>query len=134
MEIRGPHSNQPLPPQGPDGAGGPGGAAPAGKTGEKSFSQVLGSGAAPTGGTQASVPTAAAYQPNFSRLQSRIRDAVGKNLAKQQVLETVVGQELTEQFGPKTTPQLATAVTERFQTDPQLSQLFNRLYSAATKR
>jgi hypothetical protein len=131
MEIRGPHSNQPLQPQGPQG---PGEAAPTGKTGDKSFSEVMGAGAAQTGGAAAPVPTAAAYQPNFSRLQSLILDAAGRNLSKQQVLEAVVGQELAAQFGKHATPQLANAVTERFQTDPQLSQLFNRLYSAATKR
>lgn len=132
MEIRGPHSNQPLQPQGPQG---PGEAAPTGKTGEKSFSEVMGAGAAgaaPASG--AAIPTAAAYQPNFSRLQSLIQSAAGKNLSKQQVLESVVSQELSTQFGKHATPQLATAVTERFQSDPQLSQLFNRIYSAATKR
>ncbi len=135
MEIRGPNPNfnQPDPNQ-------VGGAAPSGKTEKTSFSESLGGagatgGAAPTGNTGGASGASAASGGGiaFDKLQSRIQEGVAAGQPKQQILESLIGEQLTAQLGEKASPQMTAAVTEKFQSDPQLSQLFNRLYSQATR-
>jgi hypothetical protein len=132
MEIRGPNPNFNQPDANP--VGGPAGT---GNTPKTSFSETLGTGAAgPTGGAAGTGGTGPAGPLGgiaYGQLQARIQQGVAAGQPKQQILESLIGEQLTGQLGDKATPQMTTAVAEKFQSDPQLSQLFNRLYSQATK-
>jgi len=128
MEIRGPGSNfdQPIEPQGPKKTEGASGADKAG------FQKAMGAGQ--TGATQGgggNAGGAGPVRPNFDRIASRITEGLSKGESKEQILEGVVDDHLTQQFGDKATTEMTATVTEKFTDDPQLSQIFNRLYSQA---
>ena len=130
MEIRGPNNKQPVDPSQ--------GAQPVGPAGETSaadkakFKEAMG-GAAPVGAGSAGQPQIDALKPNFEKLSSRIKQVVDEGQDKQTILKSVISEQLNEQFGSAATPMMTDAVTEKFLSDPQLSQLFNRLYTQATK-
>lgn len=129
MEIRGPQPNQPIDPgQGAQPVG------PAGETGaadKAKFKDAM--GAAPIGAGSAGQSQINALKPNFEKLSSRIKQGVAEGQDKQSILKSVISEQLSEQFGSGALPQMTDAVTEKFQSDPQLSQLFNRLYAQAMK-
>ena len=71
-------------------------------------------------------------RPNFQRIAATLQECVSKNMTKDQARTAVIEQETQLLFGKNATPQMTTAVSDAFSSDPHLSQLFNRLYSSAT--
>lgn len=127
MEIRGPGNNfdQPIEPEGPKKTEGASGADKAG------FQEAMGAGKAGGAGGSGAAQGGGPIRPNFDRIASRIQEGLSNGQSKEQILEGVVDDQLTQQFGDKASPEMASAITEKFTTDPQLSQIFNRLYNQA---
>lgn len=129
MEIRGPNPN--VPPTGPQGPGGPDKPE---KTGKPGFREAMSAGdASAASGAAPTANTGGVSQPTFDRIAGRIQQGVESNQSKQEILQGVIDDELKQQYGPNASDEMTAAVTEKFQTDPQLSQLFNRLYAQATR-
>ena len=72
--------------------------------------------------------------PDFDRISAQIRESAGKSLTREQVRDQLIDSETRRIFGEHATPQMATAVSEAFASDPHLSQLFNQLFSKATDK
>ena len=137
MEIRGPKPNNPI--NQPQGTPDAGKTDKAGKTNEAGFGDAMqGTGAA--GGAGATGATGSAQQasqaggPTFDRMSQQIRKGIDENKPKEEIMRDVVEDQLTAQFGDKVTPEMTNAVAEKFESDPNLSQLFNQLYAEATRR
>lgn len=73
--------------------------------------------------------TAAGIQPNFDRIRSQIEAGLKQARSRQEILKDVVASELRLTYGQKVTPEMEAAVTEKFQSDPQLSGLFSQLFA-----
>ena len=86
----------------------------------------------PTGSTTAAGGTQSVGRPNFDRIAATLQDCVNKKLTRDQARSVVIEQETQHLFGKNATPEMASAVSNAFASDPHLSQLFNRLYSSAT--
>ena len=71
--------------------------------------------------------------PTFDRFRACIDLSVRQGHDKQQILQDLVDSELRQTFGPKSSDAMRQAVVEKFQSDPQLSGLFNQLLSAAKR-
>ena len=85
-------------------------------------------------GQQAAQQAQPMIRPAFDQMASRIKDAVGRSLSKDQVREELIGDEAKQAFGPDATPEMTTAIADAFKNDPHLSQLFNQLYAKATEK
>ena len=125
MEIRGPGNNFDKP-IGPDGPDKPEGAQGADKAGFKE-STGIGKTDSPSGSQPAE--GGGPLQPNFDRIASKIQEGLSNGQSKDQILEGVVDDHLTEHFGDKATPEMAAEITEKFNSDPQLSKIFSQLYN-----
>jgi len=85
-----------------------------------------------TGATSDTGGTHGIGRPNFDRIAATLQECVNKKLTRDQARSAVIEQETQHLFGKGATPEMATAVSNAFASDPHLSQLFNRLYSSAT--
>lgn len=73
-------------------------------------------------------------RPTYQRLSARIQEAAGRGLGREQALGEVVADQARQLLGTSASPQMTQAITQAFQNDPHLSQIFNQLYNQATKR
>jgi hypothetical protein len=72
-------------------------------------------------------------RPNFDRIRALINDPSVKSLSREQLREHVIASETRHLFGDNASPEMVASVTQAFEDDPHLSQLFNRLVSKAEK-
>lgn len=128
MEIRGPNQSSNQPVNLPPGLGGP---QEVDKARQAGFEQKLQGTQGAQGAASASSASGSAASPAFDKLRSRIQEGIAAGHSKQEIMQTLVGEQLQERYGSAATPEMKAAVQERFATDPQMSQLFNRLYSQA---
>ncbi|MEM7624459.1 MAG: hypothetical protein AAF333_02400 [Planctomycetota bacterium] len=117
----GPHNVNPL--------GGPDPTSPAKPTGGAKFNAP----APAAGSTPAGKPTGASGGPNLDAIKSRVQDALDQGKTKPEILDLLVEEHLQETLGDDATPALKAKVADQFRADPQLTQLFNAVYNAATK-
>lgn len=125
MDIRGPNDPNRIPPP-----TGPGDATPAKPQESKGdFAKSLHG----PGKTDPAAQPQAATSPNFDRIAPLIKDGLARNLSRAQILSEVVDDQARSQFGDKATPEMTEAIAEKFQSDPHLSSIFNKLYDRAVK-
>lgn len=68
----------------------------------------------------------------FESVASRIRDGVGRGLDKQAILHDLAEHELSAMFGKKASGRMVGDVAEAISNDPNLSRLYDKLYTRAT--
>jgi hypothetical protein len=83
--------------------------------------------------TQANVAPQTIARPCFDRIRALLNDPSVKSLPREQLREHVIASETKHLFGENASPDMVAAVTQAFEDDPHLSQLFNRLVSKAEK-
>jgi hypothetical protein len=86
-----------------------------------------------TGPVQQAAVAPTIARPNFDRIRALINDPSVKSLSRDQLREHVIAGETRHLFGENATPEMVASVTQAFEDDPHLSQLFNRLVSKAEK-
>ncbi|HEY7120132.1 MAG TPA: hypothetical protein VH475_26325 [Tepidisphaeraceae bacterium] len=83
--------------------------------------------------TQAAGQAQTIARPCFDRIRALLNDPAVKSLPREQLREHVIASETKHIFGDNASPDMVAAVTQAFEDDPHLSQLFNRLVSKAEK-
>ena len=68
----------------------------------------------------------------FESVASRIRDGVGRGLDKQAILHDLAEHELSAMFGKKASERMVGDIAEAISNDPNLSRLYDKLYTRAT--
>ena len=81
------------------------------------------------GATPESVEQAVGQQ--FAAIQSRIQEGLSQGLDRKQILESLARHELSEAFGKGVSDKGTSAVADAVSDDPNLSQLFNKLFKLA---
>lgn len=132
VEINGPNNpfnvSRPTGPQGPDA---PKKTEGTDKTAGKGFGDAM-QGPRSVGGSSPTQPTPSS--PEFDAMMPVIRDGIDQGLGREQIVGRVVADQLQRQFGESVTPEMTQAVAERFDSDPNLSQIFDTLYAEAKRQ
>ena len=68
----------------------------------------------------------------FDALRGIIQDGVNRGLGKDEILREIAGSELKGAFGESASRMTAEAVAEAVANDPNLSQMFSRLFAMAS--
>lgn len=89
--------------------------------------------ASAAGNTPASQPSKPAGGANLDAIKSRVQDALDQGKSKPEILDLLVEEHLEQTLGDNATAEVKTKVAQQFRADPQLTQLFNAVYNAATK-
>jgi hypothetical protein len=86
-----------------------------------------------TGATQPVIVPQTIARPSFDRIRALLNDPSAKTMSREQLREHVIASETKHLFGDNADHDMVAAVTQAFEDDPHLSQLFNRLVSKAEK-
>ncbi|MEM9420304.1 MAG: hypothetical protein AAGA25_14795 [Planctomycetota bacterium] len=88
---------------------------------------------APQTGATPSAPKGSEGGPNLDAIKSRVQDALDQGKTKPEILDLLVEEHLAQTLGDAANDGVKKKVADQFRNDPQLTQLFNAVYNAATK-
>ena len=120
-------------PEGPGGAGGPQG--PDRIDGPQDVGAEFRSKLEPAGATPAAGADAveSAAPPSLERMQSIILEGVRKSATKDEILTSVIENEVRVSFADRLGPTATEAIVESFRANDELRSLFHRLYESAIR-